>query len=244
MQGAGLAAALFAVGLATSPHCVGMCGGIVAAFAARGGAVKLTLHDRRKPVSEIARQLVFSAGRVTSYALAGAAAGLLGSAGAWSVAARTPQVLLAAFANLMLVVIGLNIASGGRVFALFEPLGARAWRVVSPFAARFASAESLPASFAAGMLWGWLPCGFVYAALSAAVFAGGPFQGAFAMAAFGLGTLPALLAAGLAALRLRRLTQRPLLRVAAGALVLGFGVVGLARAGGLAQSLRDVLLCF
>lgn len=242
MEGAGLAAALFAVGLATSPHCVGMCGGIVAAFASRGGSIEL--KDRRRAVSELPRQLAFSAGRVTSYALAGAAAGLLGSAGAWGVAARTPQVLLAAFANLMLIMIGLNIASGGRVFALFEPLGARGWKLVSPFAARFASAESLPASMAAGMLWGWLPCGFVYAALSAAVFAGGPLEGAVAMAAFGLGTLPALLAAGLAAMKFRRLLDRPPARFAAGALVLGFGVAGLARAGGIAQSMRDVLLCF
>jgi len=243
-QGFALAAALFAVGLATSPHCVGMCGGIVAAFASRGGAPQRQLRDMRQRASEWPRQLAFSGGRIASYAIAGAGAGLLGSVGAWSVTARAPQTLLATLANLVLIVVGLNLASGGRVFAVFEPLGARIWRLISPHAARLGAAESLPGAVAAGMLWGWLPCGFVYAALSTAVFAGGPLEGAVAMAAFGLGTLPGLLAAGLAALQLRRFFDRPLARAIGGTLILAFGIVGLARAGGIAQSVQDVLLCF
>lgn len=243
--GFALAVALFAVGLATSPHCVGMCGGIVTAFASRGAAPPLReMRDMRQRASEWPRQLAFSGGRIASYALAGAAAGLLGSAGAWSVTARAPQTLLATLANLVLILVGLNLASGGRVFAFFEPLGARVWRLISPHAARLGAAESLPGAVAAGMLWGWLPCGFVYAALSTAVFAGGPLEGAVAMTAFGLGTLPGLLAAGLAALQLRRFFDRPMARAIGGTLILGFGIAGLARAGGIAQSVQDVLLCF
>ena len=65
------------------------------------------------------------------------------------------------------------------------------------------AAAAAAAGFAAGLAWGWLPCGLVYGALLAAVFAGGAAQGALAMAAFGAGTLPWLLAAGVAAARLR-----------------------------------------
>ena len=54
-----------------------------------------------------------------------------------------------------------------------------------------------------GVLWGWLPCGMVYAALLLAASAGGAVEGASVMLAFGAGTLPALLSAGVVASRLR-----------------------------------------
>jgi sulfite exporter TauE/SafE len=78
----------------------------------------------------------------------------------------------------------------------------------------------------------------VYAALGAAAFAGSPAQGALAMLAFGLGTLPFLLVAGGLADRLR--AWRP----AAGAALLAFGVFGLANAGALGEDIRRGLLCF
>jgi hypothetical protein len=78
----------------------------------------------------------------------------------------------------------------------------------------------------------------VYGALAAAALAGGPMQGAAAMAAFGLGTLPFLLAAGWLAGRLRAW------RRLAGGLVFAFGAYGLAHAGGLGEQLRRSLLCF
>jgi sulfite exporter TauE/SafE len=78
---------------------------------------------------------------------------------------------------------------------------------------------------------GWLPCGLVYGALTAAAFAGSPAGGAAAMLAFGLGTLPWLLAVGVGAARLRAWMGRRAVRLAAGGTVLGFGAFGLARAG-------------
>ncbi|MGA7986652.1 MAG: sulfite exporter TauE/SafE family protein, partial [Burkholderiales bacterium] len=68
-NGWALPLALLATGFASGVHCVGMCGGIVCAFSANGGGLR--------------RQLAFNLGRISSYAAAGAAAGLLGSAGAW-----------------------------------------------------------------------------------------------------------------------------------------------------------------
>jgi sulfite exporter TauE/SafE len=82
-----------------------------------------------------------------------------------------------------------------------------------------------------GLLWGWLPCGLVYGALVAAAFAGSAEAGAAAMAAFGLGTLPWLLAAGVAAARVRDFLRLSAVRLAAGGAVLGFGAWGLAHAG-------------
>jgi sulfite exporter TauE/SafE len=90
---------------------------------------------------------------------------------------------------------------------------------------------------ATGFLWGWLPCGMVYSALVTAMLSGSAASGAAVMLAFGLGTLPMLLALGAAGAQLRQLLARRGVRVASGSLVLAFGMLGLARAaGGLPQS--------
>jgi sulfite exporter TauE/SafE len=94
----------------------------------------------------------------------------------------------------------------------------------------------LPGSFAAGLLWGWLPCGLVYGALAAAALAGSPARGAAAMLAFGLGTLPNLLAIGIAAARMRALAGSRVARFAAAGMLAGFGVYGLARASAIGET--------
>ncbi|HEB59168.1 MAG TPA: sulfite exporter TauE/SafE family protein, partial [Gammaproteobacteria bacterium] len=64
----------------------------------------------------------------------------------------------------------------------------------------------------------------VYTALTMSITTGNAFDGALLMVAFGLGTLPNLLAMGLFADLMRRYAQRPLVRRLAGLLVAGFGV--------------------
>jgi sulfite exporter TauE/SafE len=232
----GLPLAVLAAGFASGVHCIGMCGGIVGAFSARRA-----LSPADTP--EWARHLAFNAGRIASYAAAGAFVGGVGGVGVWVSGALPAQTALLVLANAMLVLMGLYLAGVGRMLVRLEVLGAPIWRSVQPLAARLLPADTLPQSFAAGAVWGWLPCGLVYGALAAAAFAGSPGGGALVMLAFGLGTLPNLLAAGLAAARLRAWTARRAIRVAAGALVLGFGVFGLAHASGLAEGIRRGLLC-
>jgi len=86
--------------------------------------------------------------------------------------------------------------------------------------------------FMAGSLWGWLPCGMVYSVLVTAMLSGSAVHGALVMLAFGLGTLPMLLGLGLLGARLRGWLARPRVRLACGIVVLGFGLLGLARAAG------------
>jgi sulfite exporter TauE/SafE len=231
---------MLVAGLASGVHCLGMCGGIVGAFAAQS-PVRIDARGARR--REWQRQLAFNAGRISSYGVAGALAGALGSAGAAIAGVRPAQAALFVLANVMLIVIGLHIAGAGRGFARIESLGAPLWRRLQPHAARLLPARSLPAALAAGALWGWIPCGLVYGALAAAVFAGTPAGGAAAMLAFGVGTAPNLLAAGLAAAKLRAWASRRAVRVAAGTLVLGFGVYGIARASGAIEAVRSGLLC-
>lgn len=206
--------ALAVGGFASGLHCAGMCGGISAGF---------TLVRKEEVLK---RQLAFNAGRITSYAVAGAIAGALGSAGAYAAGALPAQILTLLFASVFALLAGIHLAGYGFPLARLERLGLPIWRRVQPFAARFLPARTLPQAYAAGLAWGWLPCGLVYGALAAAVFAGGALEGAIAMVGFGLGTLPWLLAAGVFAAKLRSAVK---LRAAGGMLLIALGGLGLAR---------------
>ena len=87
-------------------------------------------------------------------------------------------------------------------------------------------------------MWGFLPCGLVYGVLATAIAAGSAARGALVMAAFGLGTLPNLLAAGLAAETLSRWLRRPRLRLFAGVAVVLLGLIGLARIASVSEHLQ------
>jgi uncharacterized protein len=205
-----LALSLCLLGLASGVHCVGMCGGFVAAFGTRKVIAIQPAGPRWRSL------LAFNAGRITSYSVAGAIAGVIGGQFALLLDAQTALYLLA---NLMFIAIGLHLA-GASSLSFVEKLGAPIWRRLQPLAARTLN----NGAYAAGLLWGWIPCGLVYGALAAAAFAGTAAGGAIAMAAYGLGTLPWLMAGGAAFSWLQKKTTRAV----AGATVLAFGVYGLA----------------
>jgi len=229
---------MLVTGLASGLHCAGMCGGFVSAFSA-ARTVRLPAV-RKRDTPDWVSQLALSAGRIASYTMAGAIAGALGAAIAQALPVQTALFLLA---NAMLVLTGLFVAGAGRGFGRLEAIGAPVWKVLQPGAARLFGMRGLPANFAAGMLWGFLPCGLVYGALAVAALAGSPGRGAATMLAFGLGTLPNVLAIGVAAARMRGWMTHRAARIAAGALILGFGAYGLARAASVGETLRNGLFC-
>lgn len=211
--------ALFLVGLLGGTHCVGMCGGIVGALS-MGGQARWSLH------------LAYNGGRIASYAVAGAIAGALGSASLGLEGQLPVRIVLYALANFMLVALGLYLLGITRVLAPVEGAGQRLWRHLQPLTRRFLPVRTVAQAFPLGLLWGWLPCGLVYSALATALTAGSVGRGALTMVAFGLGTLPNLLLAGILLGRLQSFSRRPAVRMASGLLVLGFGVygfIGLAR---------------
>jgi uncharacterized protein len=226
-------AAAFLIGLLGGVHCVGMCGGIVGALAVRS--------PRRRHAWDL--HLSYSAGRISSYAAAGAIMGMIGGAGLMFNQVLPVQMLLYVLANLVLVSLGLYLAGLGNQLTRLEALGAWLWRRVQPYSAKVLPADTAGKAFVLGTLWGWLPCGLVYSLLASALLSGGAGSGAAVMLAFGLGTLPNLLLAGMVFKRLRDITSNRRLRLAAGALVAGFGVVGLARAADLGEHIRQGLLC-
>lgn len=227
-------------GILGGAHCIAMCGGFVAAFAggadaARRGSAPLL------PARALAwRQLSYNAGRVSTYALLGALAGGAGGA-LLSAAEWLPlQRAIYAVANIFLLALALAILwKGSTSVVALQRLGHTLFSKVLPAVRPLLAADSTAARYALGMVWGLVPCALTYTVLPIAVFAGGALPGAMVMMAFGLGTLPNLLAAGWIVTRAGPRLDAPAVRIAAAALIAGFAAVGLWRAlfatGGLGQ---------
>jgi len=215
----GALASAFVVGLLGGVHCVGMCGGIV-------GALSLQLPGGRP---KLPFQFAYNGGRILSYGVAGALVGALGAGSLLLGGAAQLRVGLYVLANLMLIALGLHLMGAWHGIALLERAGRGLWERLRPVATRLVPVNSVPKALASGMVWGWLPCGLVYSMLTTALFAGSPVSGGLVMLAFGAGTLPNLLAMGLAAGRLQPFLQKRGVRISAGFLVLGFGMLGLWR---------------
>ena len=210
-----LLAALLA-GLLGGVHCVGMCGGIVAAFSfhADGSAPPFRLH------------LAYNLGRVFSYALFGALAGTLGAS--LKLADFLPvQTLLYILAQGVMILLGLYLAGWSKWVLVFERAGGVLWKRIKPLFQKLLPVKSMPQAVLAGMAWGWLPCGLVYSILVSALAAGSAASGAALMLAFGLGTLPNLLGMGLFARQIQPFMQQLWVRRGAGLTVAGFGAWGL-----------------
>lgn len=209
--------AAFLVGLLGGGHCVGMCGGIV-------GAVTMTLPGSKPKWPFL---LSYNLGRIGSYTLAGVVAGGIGASSFFLEQVLPIEKVLYALASLMLVLLGLYLAGIWRVLTRLEAVGGKLWQHIQPYSRRLLPARTIAQSLLLGTLWGWLPCGLVYSVLVAAIATANPLQGGLLMLAFGLGTLPTLLAMGMAAVRLKSLLQNPWFRRLSGLAIAGFGLAGL-----------------
>jgi sulfite exporter TauE/SafE len=101
----------------------------------------------------------------------------------------TPRILL----GLVLVFVGVTML-GAPFLSRLERVGMRFWQYLSPIRQKVFPLNTYPRAMAAGLLWGYLPCGLVYGALLIAVVAHNPLGGAALMFVFGLGTIPMLVA--------------------------------------------------
>jgi len=220
-------ASAFLVGLLGSTHCLGMCGGIVS-------ALTLGLRDdlRRSPWTLGPYLLAYNTGRISSYAVAGVIAGAVG-AGAFGVlpssAARWAVKLVT---GGFMIALGLYLAGWWPGLQILEKWGGVLWRRIEPLGRRLLPVDHPLKALAFGLVWGWLPCGMVYAVLAWALTSGSATQGGLLMLAFGLGTLPMLLTIGVAAEWLKDFVRSPWVRRGAGLTVLLFGLVTIFAPGG------------
>lgn len=226
----------FLAGLLGGLHCVVMCGGWLAV--AGGSEAAPMLPARVLYLGQLASH----AGRLATYVALGA---LFGAAGGVAIAAAVTPVQrgLYGVANVLLLVLALSIAARGIEFAPLERAGLALFRKLLPAVTRLAPKRGLAGRFLLGSIWGATPCALVYSVLPVALLAGGAFHGALVMLAFGLGTLPNLLAAGVALARSRQRFAQPALRYAAAAVVALFAIVGLYRVAFAPESLAQGPFC-
>jgi sulfite exporter TauE/SafE len=206
----------FLAGLAGSGHCLGMCGGILAALAVASPG---TVAGQRFRLN-----LAYHFGRIITYTLLGLLAGAVSQAALFT--ALKPYLnWLFVLANLMVIAIGLATALGLRRLSL-AALDGVGWGFMSRVLGRASCRATTGAFLLAGLIMGLLPCGLVYGVLIAAATGGSWWQGGGTMLAFGLGTLPALLAFGQVATALGAIATTVFLRLM-GLIVALLGLSGL-----------------
>jgi hypothetical protein len=231
--------AAFMAGLLGGWHCMAMCGGYVTALATgTTDGPRPILHGRTLFV----RHALPNLARLSSYVALGALFGAAGGAafGAeWAAAQRG----LYALANLLLLALAIAVASGRSPFTVFERAGLALYRRVLPAAGRLGRGPGLGPRVALGFLWGLTPCGLVYSVLPVAMLSGSAADGALVMLAFGLGTLPNLLAAGFVLGRAGPRLRAPAWRYAGAALIAAFALVGLYRALWIPEALAHGPFC-
>lgn len=207
---------VFLIGILGSAHCVGMCGGFVALLAYTGPAE----HAYQ-------RQAAYFLGKTAMYAAMGALAGLAG--GLVGVSLAGMQSALSVVLGLVLVGVGLGLCGVWHRLPSTGALSGRITTRLGPAVRRLVQDGGSSALAGLGALNGLLPCGLVYGMLAKAATTGAPGAGALTLAVFGLGTVPALALAGSVGALIPP-TRRLRLQRVGGVLVVGLGLLTIARA--------------
>ena len=204
------------IGFLGGTHCIGMCGGITGALSM---AIPTGVGYKKRLLLTL---LSYNLGRISSYSLAGLIVGTMG----WLLADQSSTVFLVlrSFAAFLLVLMGIYIAGWGNGLTLLEKAGSNLWKMIQPISKKILPVKSLRGALLLGALWGWLPCGLVYSTLVWSSMASSPLTSAALMAAFGLGTLPAILTTGLLAERASSLMKNASFKAFSGMLLIVYGV--------------------
>lgn len=163
-----------------------MCGGFVVAYS----SAKIDASQTKS--SQFLSHLVYSLGRVTSYAILGAFFGYLGSVLSFS---RTSTGYFYFFIGILMILMGFSLMGKIKFLTSLESSLATSKFVKKIFSSLIHS-KSFMSFYGLGVLNGFLPCGLVYFFAVSAAASGSIFWGAVTMAVFGLSTVPALLGFG------------------------------------------------
>lgn len=199
--------AAFLIGLGSSAHCMGMCGGIAAGF------------SNSNKTNRYKSQLLFNLGRLLSYSMLGLIAGLLVSG--LSLQMTATQFFIRILAGLMLMAMGLYVSGWWLGLARLEKIAMPLWAAIQPLIKKLQSRNGLNKSLYLGLLWGLLPCGLIYSTLVWASASGSAIEAASLMFFMGLGTLPALITIGLVG---GQLVRTPGFRKISGLLLICYGI--------------------
>ncbi len=205
--------ALF-MGLAGSGHCIAMCGGVAS-------SLQMAIKDKKNIKSYT---LLYNLGRLISYTFAGAiVAGISSQFASRSNLFSQSLVIISA---IFMVLVGLYIM---RVFAglkWIEAFGKIAiWQHIVKLNKYLLPLNSKIKALSYGAIWGWLPCGLVYSALTWAITGNNALEGALFMLFFGLGTMPAMIGLGLTTQILHKILNKNYVRVFMGSILIIYGLI-------------------
>ena len=211
----------FFIGLLSTLHCFGMCGGVV-------GALTLSLHpDKRQDTRALwVYTLSYNAGRIISYTLAGVIVGLLGQ----TIVSIIPEIggmLLRPIFLIFVILLGFYIGGWLPKLALIEKLGSPIWKQLQPIGVKYLPIKKVSHAFIFGLIWGWLPCGLVYYALIMAFSQSNIVDSTLFMFAFGMGTFLPMLMAGILAGKLVAIQRSKNLKKFNAIALIIIGTVGL-----------------
>ncbi|MBF8982385.1 sulfite exporter TauE/SafE family protein [Lutibacter sp. B2] len=194
---------LFIVGLFTSLHCVGMCGGIMLSQCVRS--------ENNSKFQAMKPALLYNLGRVISYTILGGVIGAIGSVFSISLQVKSAITI---FAGAFMMIMGLNMA-GFKIVRKFH--------IKLPWSACSVKNKS-KTPFVVGILNGFMPCGPLQTMQLYALGMGSAFKGAASMFFFSLGTVPLMLSFGLATGVLSKGYSKKILKFS-GLLVVFLGLV-------------------
>lgn len=196
--------ALFIVGLFTSIHCVGMCGGIML-------SQSLSKEEPKSKLESMKPALLYNLGRLISYTILGGIVGTLGSVFALSI---TTKALLQLFAGAFMIIMGMNMSG----FSLFRKINLRL-----PFSiGRLRKKATTP--FLVGLLNGLMPCGPLQTMQLYALGTGSTLKGALSLFTFALGTVPLMLTFGAVSILISKGYTKKILKLS-GVLVIILGLI-------------------
>lgn len=229
---------LFAIGLATSVHCIAMCGGINLSQSLPSGACATPTSHPRSAAAFVPSAL-YNAGRVVSYTVIGSLLGALGMVlGGGGAVGLSPLVqgALKIVAGVVMVVMGVGMLG---LFPGFRRLMPRLPRVLGDRIGDAASSVRRP--FIVGLLNGLMPCGPLQSMQIVAFASGSPLVGALSMFAFSLGTVPLMLGLGSIVAALGSRFFRPVMTVGS-MLVVVLGLAMVSQGGSLSGLIPPHLL--
>ncbi|MDP3290963.1 MAG: sulfite exporter TauE/SafE family protein [Sulfuricurvum sp.] len=167
-------------------HCIGMCGGFIVAYS----STKIDTSMSRS--AQFIRHSAYNMGRVSSYILLGMVFGAIGALFALSMEMHGALFI---FAGIIMIITALGMFGLSKLIHILER-GFSSNALFKTLFSRLIKSKSIGSFFALGVMNGFFPCGFVFFFAAKAASSASIIDGGLIMAAFGLATIPALLALG------------------------------------------------
>ena len=191
--------ASLSIGFLGSLHCLGMCGPLILAYSLQFGRVQTpaSTPGALRFQSGVSHHLAFHLGRLTTYGFLGAVAGLLFHLANLETLFYNVRSGLTLVGGALMILMGLALM---RILPLpgmaaFSFNGSRMQALLG----RLLNSQGRSSRMLMGMAVGFLPCGLSWAMIIKAATTQNPMAGFLIMAAFGLGTVPALFLPGISA---------------------------------------------